>query len=271
MLLRNKSKKVIDPLLHVEQNNFIKSQQAKKLSLTEPQSPHLMTAQRSKIRIKRDRNSYQKEHDVQVDEPETAVSSFSAFDRLANEPAKKVRRTSLTEPKPFHFCTEARALVRSTSTGYLSDSDVVIDKEKKTIPNWEPKLTEPHPFNFETDRRANIRKLSKPQDVTSDQEDQPVHNRSSVDSHEAQQTKQAIYPKPLTQPQPFNFQTDQRSAIKQLAKGTDTKTKPLVRVPLAKISNSVLNKRESKSVAARKPVLQNRTLRRPTSIDIGND
>lgn len=188
------------------------------LHLTEPQSPFLHTKQRAQLKRKHSELVVSK-HDPYID------PNFCEFDRDNGMPPKKRFRNSLTEPKPFHFQTEERSVLRAAS----NVNHKKLSLENYNLPektNWVSTLTEPKEFHFATADRAELRSHSSTKEnqlstqhpmSSNDHDDLGIFDsdRSNGDARRKRASSLSRDPNTsLTQPRPFHFQTEQRALHK---------------------------------------------------------
>jgi len=169
-----------------------------KRKLTRPQSPALATRDRSILR-KRTRGEVDEEEPAEVsgfDSGTDCQFDFAARFGREQDQANKIRRLSLTEPKPFSFQTEQRAALRKSirptrsgdvtpGTCYSSDCESSMSnsvqrrasakrsrRRKRAAQQAQPLgLTEPKPFSFATDERAALRTPTKKRKLAESAED----------------------------------------------------------------------------------------------------
>ncbi|GFH49101.1 hypothetical protein CTEN210_05577 [Chaetoceros tenuissimus] len=145
------------------------------------------------------------------------------FSKSSTQPKSSSPR-KLTKPQPFQFQTDQRALVKTPTSQDIKEEVApfkarpVPDFGQSPISGNKPKpnlvkLTEPKPFQFQTDQRALV-KTPTSQDIK--EEVAPFKARPVPDF--GQSPISGNKPKPnlvkLTEPKPFQFQTDQRALVK---------------------------------------------------------
>ena len=143
------------------------------------------------------------------------------FSKSSTQPKSSSPR-KLTNPQPFHFQTDQRALVKTPTS--QDGKPKVFTFKAKPAPDFSKsstqpksssprKLTKPHPFHFQTDQRALV-KTPTSQDIK--EEVAPFKARPVPDFGQSpiSGNKQKPNLAKLTEPKPFHFETDERATMK---------------------------------------------------------